>query len=113
VLKIYKGEHLDLGQQVNIILCSDRKIRSLNAGFRHKDRVTDVLAFNYGEPDLLGEIYISLQRAEIQSRKFRHSLNEEIKRLVTHGMFHLLGYDHRTKSAEKAMNAKESLYCRI
>jgi probable rRNA maturation factor len=107
---IYKREHIPLSQKTHVVLCSDRAIQKLNAMFRHKDRATDVMSFNYDEIDLLGEIYISLQRAKAQAREYGVTYSNEVQRLFVHGMFHLLGYDHETERDRKKMRKKESLY---
>ena len=98
--------------RVNVILCSDYKIKKLNTDFRDKARPTDVLSFNYNDKDLLGEIYISLQRAAVQSKRYGSTFVEEIERLFIHGMFHLLGYDHETPTQRRRMEAKENAFKR-
>lgn len=95
---------------VALILCSDYKIRALNSRYRKIDKPTDVLSFPFNDDDLLGEIYISLQRAKVQSRRFKSSYNREIKRLFVHGMLHLLGYDHHTQKDREIMEAREREY---
>lgn len=107
---IYKREHIPLTQKTHVILCSDRAIQKLNAMFRHMDRATDVMSFNYDETDLLGEIYISLQRAKSQAKEYGVTYANEVQRLFVHGMFHLLGYDHETVREGKKMRKKEMIY---
>ena len=107
---IYKAEKIANSRATHVILCSDRAIHKLNASFRNKDRPTDVLSFCYDEPDLLGEIYISLQRAKVQAKEYGVSLANEIQRLFVHGMFHLLGHDHEKETEAKRMRRKERLY---
>jgi probable rRNA maturation factor len=107
---IYKREKLPVQKKTHVILCSNRKIKRLNAMFLHRNRATDVMSFNYDENDLLGEIYISLQRAKTQAKEYKVTYNNEVLRLFVHGMFHLLGYDHETEKDRKKMRAKESIY---
>jgi|WetSurMetagenome_2_1015567.scaffolds.fasta_scaffold00008_166 probable rRNA maturation factor len=107
---IFKRENVPLTRKVHVIFCSNRAIRRLNAAFRHKDRATDVLSFNYDEPDLLGEIYISLQKAKAQAGEYRVTFESEVLRLFVHGMFHLLGFDHESERDAKKMRRKESPY---
>ncbi|WP_079653428.1 rRNA maturation RNase YbeY [Thermocrinis minervae] len=97
---------LDLeGVEVSVFLCSDETIRELNRIYRNKDKPTDVLSFelneNVGKFTLLGEIVISLDTAKRQAQELKHSLEEELKRLLAHGLVHLLGYDHE-KGGEEA-----------
>ncbi len=107
--RIYKQEHVDTARAVSLVFCSDYIIRSLNARYRHIDRATDVLSFGFDDPDLLGEIYISVERAAVQSRRFGSSLREEVLRLFIHGLFHLLGYDHEAEDDRATMEQKERL----
>jgi len=92
------------------VLCSDYKIKKLNERYRSKNKPTDVLSFNFNDPDLLGEIYISLQRAEIQARRYGISYEKEVIKLLVHGLFHLIGYDHMTPSEQEKMELKEQYY---
>jgi probable rRNA maturation factor len=108
---IYAREKIPASRKTHVILCSDYRIRKLNAMFRHKDRATDVLSFNFDENDLLGEIYISLERTAVQARRYKDTYDNELKRLLVHGMYHLLGYDHEAPADQKKMRKKESFYC--
>jgi probable rRNA maturation factor len=109
--RLAKSKKVMPGQTVNVILCSNYTIRRLNKAYRHTDRVTDVLAFSFNDKDLLGEIYISAQRAFVQARRYGLSYSREIERLFVHGFFHLLGFDHQTKAQRERMQAYERLYC--
>ena len=90
-------------------------MRSLNRRYRGVDRTTDVLSFSLREggfpsvqPDLLGDIVISVPRADRQASEAGHSLSREIERLLIHGLVHLLGYDHeRGPSHALRMRRKE------
>ncbi len=108
--RIYKREKITNKKRVHLIFCSDYFIQKLNERFLSRKRPTDVLSFNYGEKEFLGEIYISLQRAKIQARRFKVSYPNEIERLFIHGMMHLLGFDHETAPDRKRMEAKEQKY---
>lgn len=106
---IYKKERVRTEQTTSLIFCSDYIIRSLNARYRHIDRATDVLSFVMADPDLLGEIYISVERAAVQSRRFGSSFGEEILRLFIHGLLHLLGYDHEAENDREKMKKKSGI----
>ena len=86
---------------VNFIFVNDRQIHALNRQFLHRDRPTNVISFNsaaprlHGEPRLLGEVYISRDRARAQAREYDVSYASELRRLVLHGLLHLLGLTHR------------------
>jgi probable rRNA maturation factor len=97
------------------VFLGDSAMRSLNRKYRNKDKTTDVLSFPMHEggrgrvqPDVLGDIVISLPTAERQARELGHSVRAEIDRLLVHGLAHLVGFDHeRGPAAERAMQRKE------
>lgn len=107
VENIYTSRKVSVMHSVHIILCSNYTIQKLNAKFRKIAKPTDVLSFEYKESDLLGEIYISLPKAKQQAREYGSTYDQEIVRLVVHGMFHLLGYDHQTKKDREKMEKEE------
>ncbi|MEE8202063.1 MAG: rRNA maturation RNase YbeY [Candidatus Acidoferrales bacterium] len=78
-----------------VALVSDRRISGLNRRYRRRPYPTDVLSFPAGN-GALGEVVISAQTARRHARRYRHSLEEEVKLLTLHGVLHLLGYDHET-----------------
>jgi probable rRNA maturation factor len=99
--------------ELSILLTDDEFIRTLNKTHRGKDRPTDVLAFpldeEAGTPSvldhaLLGDVVISLDTAERQARRRRHTLFDEVSFLLAHGILHLVGYDHQTDEEEAVMN---------
>ncbi len=94
--------------EVALRLTDDRAIHELNRGFRGKNQPTDVLAFAQREavaadPDLLGDIVISVDTARRQAKR---GLYAELVHLASHGLCHLIGYDHRTDAEEREMNAR-------
>jgi probable rRNA maturation factor len=107
---VYRGEKVDGGAPTTVVLCSDYMIRKLNRQYRNKDEATDVLAFPFGDLDLLGEVYISLQRAKVQARRYGVTYDEELRRLLIHGLLHLMGYDHIKKRDREVMEAQERTY---
>lgn len=111
--KILRFEKVSLNCNINVIMCSDYYIRKLNKKFRKINRVTDVLSFPFNDADFLGEIYISLQRAKVQAAHFGFLYDDEIERLLVHGLFHLLGYDHITDRQRIEMEQKERKYISI
>jgi probable rRNA maturation factor len=107
---IYNREHLQKKQKSNLICCSDYTIRKLNREYRSKDKVTDVLSFAFNEADLLGEIYISIRRTEIQARRYNVTFDDEFLRLFIHGLLHLTGYDHILSQERILMEKREHFY---
>jgi probable rRNA maturation factor len=96
--------------EVSLRLVSDPAIHVLNRDYRHKNKPTDVLAFAQREgpaaplhPAILGDIVISVDTAR---RQARHGLYRELLHLASHGLCHLLGYDHRDDDEEREMNVR-------
>jgi len=85
------------GRAFECLLTGDSELRRLNARFLGNDYPTDVLSFPSAQPDpWLGEIAISAQRAAEQAAEYGHSLEDEIRILMLHGVLHLVGMDHET-----------------
>ena len=99
----------------NIIFVSNEKIHEINKEFRHVDRITDVISFAlednpdivYDDFRLLGDIYIAIDVAYDQAIEYNHSREREVCFLATHGLLHLLGYDHMTEEEKKEMFGKQ------
>lgn len=106
VLASLEYEGFGADTEVSLTFTDDEGIRAINAQFRNIDKPTDVLSFpltDYegvdfpvaDEPETsLGDIVISLERAQQQAREFGHSFEREVAFLTVHSMLHLLGYDH-------------------
>lgn len=88
-----------------VIFVNDERIKQLNSFYRNIDQVTDVLTFpNDDETESsLGDIFINIDRAILQSNEYGHNILREMAFLAVHGYLHLLGYDHETKEQEKIM----------
>jgi len=89
---------------VNVLVTSSQELRSLNRRFRGKDRPTDVLSFppEFGGGDFAGDVAISLEIARQNARRLDHSVADELKILVLHGVLHLAGHDHESDYGEMA-----------
>ncbi len=94
----------------NVIIVNNDYIHKLNKEYRNIDRETDVITFALEDdktfnPDIriLGDVYISIEKAKSQSEEYGHSLLRELSFLAVHGMLHLLGYDHMKKEDERVM----------
>ncbi len=109
--KVLKGEGKSQGQ-VTIVFTEDETLREMKKEFFKTDVYTDVMTFNYEEPDepLEGEIYISPVRAEDNARTYNEPYRREILRLVIHGTLHLLGYEDDTKDRKAEMRRLEDHY---
>lgn len=98
-------EQFDGSAEVDVSLVDNEQIHAINLEQRHIDAPTDVLSFPLGENGeydqnpatgayMLGDIVISLERAQAQAEEYGHSLQREVGYLTVHSMLHLLGYDH-------------------
>ena len=105
-LEVLKLENIE----ISVYITDDQEIRELNKTYRGKDKPTDVLSFPLNETfdgyRILGDIVISQDTAERQAKELGHSLKDEVKRLLVHGLVHLLGYDHE-KGGEEERKFKE------
>ena len=108
----YVVKELELDKcEFNIIILDNKRIHEINREYRNVDRETDVISFalednmdiKYDDFRLLGDIYISIDKCYSQAEDYGHSNVREICFLATHGILHLLGYDHMEESEEKEM----------
>lgn len=88
------------GSTATIAFVSDKTIRKLNRQFRGLDKATDVLSFPAGDEENLGDIAVSVDRAELQATENELALDDEIAQLILHGLLHLSGYDHETDNGQ-------------
>lgn len=111
-----KHENLE-NVEFNIIIVDNEYIHALNREHRGIDRETDVITFaledyediTYEDYRLLGDIYISIDKARSQAKEYGHSFLRELSFLAVHGFLHLLGYDHMTEEDEKVMFARQEM----
>jgi probable rRNA maturation factor len=103
--------------ELSVLFIGDRAMRTLNRHYRGQDKTTDVLSFSLREgrfphiqPEMLGDIVISIPTAARQAREEGHTLIREIDRLLVHGFLHLLGHDHeRSPQEARRMKRKDQL----
>ena len=103
-----------LDGDVDVLLTDDASLRRLNRSFRGKDKATDVLSFPAVENPggHAGDLAISLDTAARQAAAFGHSLRDEVRILMLHGLLHLSGMDHETDDGEMAARERE-LRCEL
>ncbi|MDY2907111.1 MAG: rRNA maturation RNase YbeY [Eubacteriales bacterium] len=117
VLAVLDFEDFGRRAEVSVTFTDNEGIHALNREYRNVDRPTDVLSFplsdgeDYdtdGDAVLLGDIVISLERAQTQAEEYGHSFEREVAFLTVHSMLHLLGYDHETSpDDERDMFARQ------
>jgi len=115
VKRVLKSEGVSL--PVDVIFVDDDFMKKMNRRFTGRRRTTDVLSFGMKEGKnigvnypSLGDIYVSLDQAQKQAREYGVSRKEETRRLVIHGLLHLLGYDHKSQRQAEIMKDKEKAY---
>ena len=91
--------------EVHVLLSDDAELRRLNQFFRKKDKATDVLSFPAAADtsSIAGDLAISMETAARQAAEFGHTLQDEVKILLLHGVLHLAGYDHERDAGEMAL----------
>ena len=110
----YSLNYLKLDNVVfNVIIINNDEIHEINRKYRGVDRATDVISFALEDDKtfevvetnmrILGDIYISIDKAREQAENYGHSLKRELSFLAVHGLLHLLGYDHMNEEEEKEM----------
>ena len=116
VVKTLKHLGLEFDPYISVTFVDNEFIHKINREYRKIDRPTDVISFAFMDGDenkdkifhskqmvVLGEIYISFDKAREQATAYGHSLDRELRFLFVHGLLHLLGYDHMTAEDEKIM----------
>lgn len=99
----------------SITFVNDDEMREMNKNYRNIDRTTDVLSFAFednmdiknNEIRMLGDIYISVDKAKAQALEYGHAYLRELSFLMIHGFLHLLGYDHMDEESEKEMFSRQ------
>ncbi|MBC8213491.1 MAG: rRNA maturation RNase YbeY [Candidatus Marinimicrobia bacterium] len=98
--------------EITIIFTGDEELRKLKKKYFNLDVYTDVISFNLEDEnsDIEGEIYISWDRAEDNAKKYGENFQQELKRLVIHGVLHLTGEEDENTESKKKMNELENIY---
>tara|TARA_B000000609_G_C24099840_1_gene307746 strand:+ start:384 stop:833 length:450 start_codon:yes stop_codon:yes gene_type:complete len=98
---------------LSFIFCSDDLLSKLKKEYFGVDQLTDVITFDLSEDAekfLEAEIYVNLKRANINAKKYDQTFNDEVKRLIIHGLLHLLGFDDKTFDEKLEMEKLENQY---
>lgn len=94
------------------IFCSDDYLLQINKQYLNHDTLTDIITFDYSKENpslpISGDIYISIDRINDNARKFAVSEENELHRVIIHGVLHLLGYKDKTKAAKQEMTRQEN-----
>ena len=101
------SENKKLGE-INYIFCDDEYLTKINIEFLNHDTLTDIVSFDYSVGnEINGDIFISIERVKENASDFNVSFNEELKRVMVHGLLHYCGYKDKTEADELLMRNKE------
>ena len=110
-LKMVAGSEIKTLGDISIIFCSDNYILDVNIRYLHHDYFTDVITFDYCEGDKRsGDLFISIDSVRENAIEFGTEFDEELHRVIVHGLLLLIGYDDQTPEDQKVMREKEDYY---
>lgn len=113
-LKMVAGSEIRKIGDVNVIFCSDNYILDVNMKYLQHDYFTDIITFDYCEGKVLsGDLFISVDSVRENSIEFGTDFEEELHRVIVHGVLHLIGYDDHTEEDKKVMRQKENYYLQM
>lgn len=99
---------------ISFIFCSDNYLLEVNRTYLDHDYFTDVITFDYVEGKVVsGDIFVSVDRIYDNAKEFKVSFNEELNRIIIHGVLHLLGYKDKNKSDKLVMTEKENYFLNL
>jgi rRNA maturation RNase YbeY len=107
---LISSENFESGE-ITIVFCTDDYLLEINKTYLNHDFYTDIITFDYSENDLVsGDLFISIDRVKDNAESFSVSFDNELKRVIYHGVLHLCGYKDKTENDEKEMREKENFY---
>lgn len=110
-LKMVAGSEIKTLGDISIIFCSDNYILDVNLRYLHHDYFTDVITFDYCEGNRLsGDLFISVDSVRENAVEFGTEFDDELHRVIVHGLLHLIGYGDHTPEDQKLMREKEDYY---
>lgn len=113
ILSVVRKEKKKLGD-INFIFCSDEFLLVLNKKFLKHDTLTDIITFQYADnKKLSAEIFISVPRVKENAKKFKVPFENELQRVMIHGILHLCGYKDKKTGDKKKMREKEDYYLKF
>jgi rRNA maturation RNase YbeY len=105
---IVLSENKTLGE-ISYIFCDDAYLHNINMQYLKHDTLTDIISFDYTEGDVLsGDIFVSIERVKDNAIDFKVAFDEELKRVLAHGVLHYCGYKDKTDTEAALMRAKEN-----
>lgn len=111
LMRVIEQEHKAPGE-INFIFCDDAMLLEINIQFLRHRTLTDIITFPHEGPALSGDIYISTERVADNAKKFKVTFEEELHRVMVHGILHLCGYTDKSTAEKAAMRTLEDQYLR-
>ncbi len=112
VVKTIEGKKKKAGD-ISFVFCSDAFLLEMNKEYLNHDTYTDIITFDYSKDDaklpISGDIFISIDRVQENADKFSKTFEDELHRVIIHGVLHLFGYKDKTKVAKAEMTKQEDL----
>ena len=113
-LKMVAGSEIRSIGDINIIFCSDNYILDVNLRYLGHDYFTDIITFDYCEgKKLSGDMFISVDSVRENALEYGVEFDDELHRVMVHGLLHLIGYDDHTPEEERLIHEKEDYYLRL
>jgi rRNA maturation RNase YbeY len=110
ISKTIESENRKEGE-INYIFCSDNYLHKINVEFLNHDTLTDIISFDYSVgKELHGDIYISIDRVKENALEFNTQFEDELSRVIIHGVLHYCGYKDKSEDDAKLMRSKEDHY---
>lgn len=107
ISRVIASESKELGE-ISYIFCDDEYLHKINVAYLNHDDLTDIISFDYSEGKILqGDIFISIERVKDNAHDFNVPFDEELKRVMIHGVLHYCGYKDKSEADEKIMRSKE------
>ena len=107
ISRIIESEGFDEGE-INYIFCDDEYLHKINIEYLDHDTLTDIISFDYTVGNLIqGDIFVSIERVRENADDFKVSFDEELRRVLSHGVLHYCGYKDKSEKDEALMRAKE------
>ena len=107
ISRIIESEGFDEGE-INYIFCDDEYLHKINVEYLDHDTLTDIISFDYTVGNLIqGDIFVSVERVKDNANDFNVSFEEELKRVLSHGVLHYCGYKDKSPEDEALMRSKE------
>jgi len=107
ISRVIASENKEEGE-ISYIFCDDEYLHKINVEYLNHDDLTDIISFDYSEGNILhGDIFISVERVQDNAKDFKVSFEEELKRVIIHGVLHYCGYKDKTDADALIMRSKE------